>query len=270
MGKEEGRKQGLEELKQVKLQVEGRIATIRLNHPPANAMSRQMVEELGQVLEELRKNDRVKVILLAGEGKFFAAGADIKELAHISSGEEARELALKGQSLLERIETFHKPIIALIHGAALGGGLELAMACHMRFATEGAKLGLPELNLGIIPGFAGTQRLPRLVGKAKALEMILTGEPVSGEIAKQISLVNGIYSEEEIWENVTDIAARIAEKGKIALTHALLAVERSETVSVREGGAWEAELFGKSFETEDKKEGMAAFLEKRPPKFSDR
>lgn len=255
--------------KRVKLTIEGKIAKILLTNPPANAISKAMLEDLGNLLEELRKNDAVKVILIGGEGRFFAAGADIREL-QLMNGTEARELALAGQSLLERIETFHKPIIAVIHGAALGGGLELAMACHMRYTTKNAKIGLPELNLGIIPGFAGTQRLPRLVGKAKALEMILTGQPVTGEEAERIGIVNRAFSEEEIWDEVHRIASLIAEKGRVSLTHALLAVERSEEANIREGGAWEAELFGKSFDTEDKKEGMAAFFEKRAPRFSDR
>lgn len=259
----------MEGVSQVALSVEGRVAKLKLHHPPANAITARMIAELGELFEELRKNDAVKVIILCGEGKFFAAGADIKELERMN-GEEARELALLGQSLLERIETYHKPVLSVIHGAALGGGLELAMASHMRFATQNAKLGLPELNLGIIPGFAGTQRLPRLVGKARALEMILTGRPVTGDVAERIGLINRAYPEERIWEEVDRIASLIAEKGKKALTHALLAVERGEDLPVREGGAWEAELFGKSFDTEDKREGIAAFLEKRTPRFTDR
>src|SRR5699024_2324950 len=141
------------------------------------------IEELNTVLDELRKDDLVKVVLLRGEGRFFAAGADIKEFVGVNERETFEEMARRGQFVFEKVESFSKPIIAVIHGAALGGGLELAMAAHMRIVADDAKLGLPELSLGIIPGFAGTQRLPKLVGKAKAAEMILTSDPISGKEA---------------------------------------------------------------------------------------
>ena len=148
----------------------------------------------------MENDDSVRVIVVKGEGRFFSAGADIKEFTSITSGEEFSELAASGQAVFERLERFPKPVIAAIHGAALGGGLELAMGCHIRLVTENAKLGLPELQLGLIPGFAGTQRLPRYVGLAKAAEMLLTSDPISGKEAAQFGLANHAYPEEELFE----------------------------------------------------------------------
>ena len=182
----------------ISYRVEDGVAVATINRPPANALSRALIMEVDELLNAVENDDAVRAIVLHGEGRFFSAGADIKEFTQVTSGEEFSKLAASGQKVFERVETFHKPVIAAIHGAALGGGLELAMSCQMRFVSENAKLGLPELQLGLIPGFAGTQRLPRYVGVAKAAEMLLTSDPISGTEAAQLGLANRAYPEEEL------------------------------------------------------------------------
>lgn len=173
------------------------VAFATINRPPANALARALILEIDALLDAVENDEEVRVIVLRGEGRFFSAGADIKEFTDVTS-EEFSKLAANGQQVFERLECFHKPVIAAIHGAALGGGLELAMACHMRFVAENAKLGLPELQLGLIPGFAGTQRLPRYVGMPKAAEMMLTSDPITGIEAADLGLANKAFPEEEL------------------------------------------------------------------------
>lgn len=252
------------------LRKENKIAVITLNRPPANALSRAVLTELGKALDEVEHDKETKSIIIHGEGRFFAAGADIKEFTTISSGKEFEQLARLGQELFDRIERFPKPVIAAIHGAALGGGLELAMACHIRLAIEDAKLGLPELNLGLIPGFAGTQRLPRVIGKAKALEMILTGEPITGLEGKALGLINSTYTEQSLMmEAAYKLAGKIAEKSGVTIRLALEAFAFANDENFPKGVLKEAELFGQAFETEDGQEGIAAFVEKRKPRFKN-
>lgn len=193
--------------------VDGHVATITIQHPPANALSTQVLEDLSACLDELSERQDVRSVVIHGEGRFFSAGADIKEFTSLMDGSDYANLADKGQQIFEKVESFPKPVIAAIHGAALGGGLELAMACHIRIAEESAKLGLPELNLGIIPGFAGTQRLPKYVGTAKALEMIGTSEPISGKEAFEYGLVTILAAnEEEVLQKAKELAQKFAEK----------------------------------------------------------
>ena len=179
-------------LKFLSVRVEDHIAVATLNHAPANAMSSQVMHDVTELIDQVEKDDNIRVVVIHGEGRFFSAGADIKEFTSVTEAKQATELAQLGQVTFERVEKCSKPVIAAIHGAALGGGLEFAMSCHMRFATESAKLGLPELTLGLIHGFAGTQRLPRYVGKAKACEMMLTSTPIIGAEALKWGLVNGV------------------------------------------------------------------------------
>ncbi|WP_102345342.1 enoyl-CoA hydratase [Bacillus sp. Marseille-P3661] len=252
------------------IEVDQRVATIILNRPPANALATVVLKELSTVLDELEKNDDVRVLLLRGEGKFFSAGADIKEFTTIQTSEGFSKLAKTGQQLFDRIENFSKPIIAVIHGAALGGGLELAMSCHIRIAGENAKLGLPELQLGIIPGFAGTQRLPRLVGNPKAAEMMFTSDPISGKEAAAVGLVNKVFSEESLFEEAAKIANKIAAKSPNSLKATIELLQFSKSQSFEQGVNREAELFGEVFITADAKEGISAFLEKRVPDFKGR
>ncbi|MFC4183591.1 enoyl-CoA hydratase [Saccharococcus thermophilus] len=242
------------------------VADVTFSRPPANALSSAVLKELSAVLDELEADDNVRVVLLHGEGRFFSAGADIKEFTSLSS-DEARALSQNGQQVLERIERFPKPVIAAIHGAALGGGLELAMSCHIRIVSENAKLGLPELQLGIIPGFAGTQRLPRYVGFGKAAEMMWTSEPITGTEAVQWGLANKAVPEEQLLEEAKRLAKKIAQKSPISIRATLQLLNSFKEKPFQEAVREEAELFGSMFTTEDAKEGVQAFIEKRAPVF---
>lgn len=248
---------------------EERVATIVLNRPPANALSSHLLQELSQVLSDIESNQEVRVVVIRGEGKFFSAGADIKEFTSISTSQGFGDLATYGQDLFERMETFKKPIIAVIHGAALGGGLELAMACHFRLVTETAKLGLPELQLGLVPGFAGSQRLPRYVGFARAAEMLFTSDAISGIEAVSCRLANHAYAnEEELFRQASIMAKRIAQKSPIALKAAIDLLNQTKGSHYYEGVRKEADAFSQVFQTKDAKEGIRAFIEKRPPNFT--
>lgn len=243
------------------------VAIVTINRPPANALAQQLIRELDELLNEIEQNDDVRAVLLHGEGRFFSAGADIKEFTELSSPDQAVKLAENGQGVFNRLESFPKPVIAAIHGAALGGGLELAMSCHIRYVAEDAKLGLPELNLGIIPGFGGTQRLPRYVGAAKAAEMIFTGEPISGVEAVQWGLANKAVPQEELLTKALELAKKIAKKSPVSLKSAIHALQFNRA-SFDDGLKAEAEQFGVVFQSEDAKEGIQAFIEKRQPTFS--
>lgn len=249
------------------LSVEDKVGIVKINRPPANALANALIVELNGLLDEIEKNDEIRVVVLHGEGRFFSAGADIKEFTSVSSGEEFSKLAQSGQEVFERIERFSKPIIAAIHGAALGGGLELAMSCHIRYVSEDAKLGLPELSLGIIPGFAGTQRLPRYVGMGKAYEMLFTSEPITGSEAVQWGLANKAVPAEQLLSETLTLAKKIAQKSPIALRETIRVVQYTKSASFDEGVKAEADSFGVIFESEDAKEGIQAFIEKRQPNF---
>lgn len=252
----------------LKWSVEDMVATIKIANPPANAISTKVLQELSRVLDEVEYDQNVRVVVIHGEGRFFSAGADIKEFTALSTEEQFSSLGKNGQQIFERMENFAKPIIAAIHGAALGGGLELAMACHFRLVSEKAKLGLPELQLGIIPGFAGTQRLPRYVGTARAAEMLLTSTPITGVEAVQAGLCNHAYADEELLENALKMANQIAKKSPVAVKSALQLLRFSKTKEFYAGVEREAELFGQAFLTEDGKEGIDAFISKREPVFN--
>lgn len=243
------------------------VATIKIDRPPANALSSGLLQELANVLDEVEKNDDIRVILVHGEGRFFSAGADIKEFTVIETSSEFTDLAKNGQQIFERMENFEKPIIAAIHGAALGGGLELAMGCHIRLVSETAKLGLPELQLGLIPGFAGTQRLTRFVGFARAAEMLLTSDPITGNDAVRYGLANHAYPEEDLFDEAYKLAKKIAKKSPVSVKSAIQLLNYSKTEQFHAGVQKEAELFGEVFLSEDAKEGIQAFLEKRNPNF---
>lgn len=248
-------------------QIEGKIAVITINRPPANALSQELLLELDEMLTEFSTNDDVRVIVIRGEGKFFCAGADIREFTTIGSPEKAYELARNGQQLMDKIEQYPKPIIASIHGAALGGGLELAMGCHIRLVSENAKLGLPELSLGIIPGFAGTQRLPKYVGEQIALEMMITSEPISGTEACQYGLALRAFPEEKLFEETMKLAEKFASKSPASVKAVINLLKYTKTEQFAEGIEQEAKWFSEVFRTEDAKEGIQAFIEKRKPNF---
>jgi len=244
------------------------IATITIERPPANALSNGLLREISAVLDEVENNEEIRVILIHGEGRFFSAGADIKEFTTVQSDEEFSKLGEYGQNLFERMERFPKPIIAAIHGAALGGGLELAMACHFRLVTESAKLGLPELQLGLIPGFAGTQRLPKYVGVARAAEMLFTSDPITGLEAVQYGLANHAFPEEELLDRAYTMAAKIAKKSPISIKATIELLNYSKNEEFYQGVKREAQLFGEVFGSNDGQEGIAAFIEKREPNFT--
>ncbi|WP_071460320.1 enoyl-CoA hydratase [Bacillus massilinigeriensis] len=252
----------------LKWTTENTVATVTITRPPANALSSGLLKELSILLDELEKSSDVRAIVIHGEGKFFSAGADIKEFTTIETGEEFSKLSEYGQKVFERMETFPKPIVAAIHGAALGGGLELAMACHIRLVAENAKLGLPELQLGLIPGFAGSQRLPRYVGIAKAAEMLLTSDPVTGIQAVEYGLANHAYPEAELMENAYKMAGAIAKKSPVSVKAAIDLLSYAKTGQFHEGVKKEADYFGQVFISEDAKEGIGAFIEKRQPVFT--
>lgn len=244
-------------------------AVITINRPEKlNALNKSTIEELHNALAALKDDSEVRVIILTGAGqKAFVAGADISEFASFGV-DEGKQLSAQGHQLLfDYIENFPKPVIAAINGYALGGGLELAMACHVRIASNNARLGLPEVTLGLIPGYGGTQRLAQLVGKGKALEMIFTAGMIQAEEALQWGLVNKVTSQEELMDVAAELADSIAKNSSTALAAAIRAVNAGFSYQ-RTGLDTEIEEFGKCFGTADFKEGTTAFLEKRKPKFS--
>lgn len=252
------------------LELDNQIATLTIQSPPANALSSKLLDDLSEKLDEIEKDGTVKAIILKGEGKFFSAGADIKEFTSLQNASDYQSLAEHGQKLFDRIEHFSHPVIAAIHGAALGGGLELAMSCHMRIVSEDAKLGLPEMTLGIIPGFAGTQRLPNYVGTHKAYEMILSGEPITGKEAAILGLANHAVPEEDVFDEALKLANKIAAKSQPAISQVMQLIPFAKTGQFSQGIQKEAEAFGKVFGTEDAREGVQAFIEKRKPEFKDK
>jgi enoyl-CoA hydratase len=252
------------EFENLLLETRAPIACITLNRPQVlNALNRVLLEELSVAFELLAADPSVRVILLKGAGpKAFAAGADIAELAGLDV-ESGRGYAVRGQAILRRIETLGKPVIACVQGFALGGGCELAMACTLRIASEAARFGQPEVKLGVIAGFGGTQRLPRLVGRGAALKMLLSGAIISATEAFRIGLVDELVPAEELTSRSESLAWAIAGQAPIALERTLLAVDAGLDLSLEDGLAEEARHFGQCCATDDKAEGTAAFLEKR-------
>jgi len=249
-------------------EVKDQIARITVNRPNVlNALNRKTVEELGQSLNAARHDDSVRVVIVTGAGeKSFVAGADINELAK-RTAVDGPDFARFGQEVLHRLETMGKPSIAAINGFALGGGCELALACTMRVASKNAKLGQPEVKLGILPGYGGTQRLPRLCGKGVAHEMILTGEMITAEEALRVGLVNRVVEQAELLSTAETIAKKIIANAPLAVQYTMEAVNKGMEMTLAEGLYLEAVLFGVSCATEDKKEGTSAFLEKRQAQF---
>lgn len=248
------------------LSVENSVATITINRPKSlNALNKETIQELSSALDEVESNADVRVVILTGSGeKAFVAGADIKEFADFDTT-QGQELAKKGQdSLFNKVENLSKPIIAAINGYALGGGLELAMSCHFRIASDNAKLGLPEVTLGLIPGYGGTQRLPKLIGKGRAMQAIMTAEMFSAEKAEQIGLVNEVVTLEELLPRVQKIASKISRNSSTAISKAIECINLSDT---DKGFNAEISSFGYLFGTDDFKEGTTAFMEKRKPNF---
>ncbi len=245
------------------------VGTVTLNRPEKlNALNRRVMEELIACFQDIQRDDEVRAVILTGAGeKAFAAGADVSELA-VQSPVDGKENSRRGQRILDFIENLGKPVIAAVNGFALGGGCELAMACTCRVASENARFGQPEVKLGIIPGYAGTQRLPRLVGKGRALEIILSGESVTAREAYNIGLVNQVVPAQEVISAAEALARKFMANAPLAVKFALEAVNRGLEMKQEEGQFLEASLFGLCCATDDMKEGTRAFLEKRPAKFA--
>lgn len=243
-----------------------KVSLLTINRPESlNALNAKTIAEISRAIDTLENDATCRVIIITGSGeKSFVAGADIKEFADFGQ-EKAQELARNGHnSLFNKIENCKKPVIAAVNGFALGGGLELAMACHIRYASDNARLGLPEVTLGLIPGYGGTQRLPKLVGKGIANEMIFSAKMVVAARAKEIGLVNEVFTQEELLPKTMDLANTIANNSPMAISKAIEAVNLSDTEN---GFEREIKSFGELFDMEDKKEGVGAFLEKRKPNF---
>ena len=254
------------ETEHLSYEVEDGTALVTLKRPEAlNALSQSLLEELAEIPELVQQDPEVRAVIFTGEGKAFAAGADLKEIAAIKDPFMGREYALFGQRVFAEIAALPVPTIAAINGYALGGGLELALACDLRVAAKTAKLGLPEVGLGLIPGFGGTQRLPRLIGRGRALDLIFTGRHVDAEEALFLGLVNRVA--EDALEEAKKLAQKILKNAPIALALAKESVVRGEGLDLAEALEIEADLFGYAAATEDMKEGVRAFLEKRPPSF---
>ncbi|MDZ4746315.1 MAG: enoyl-CoA hydratase-related protein [bacterium] len=243
-------------------------AILTLNRPDKlNSLNIELLNEMSGLLKECKSDTTIRVLVITGAGpKAFAAGADIEEL-HAHDGNSGRSFAERGQAVLTQIERLGKPVIAAINGFALGGGCELAMACHIRFASETARFGQPEINLGIIPGYGGTQRLVRLVGYAKALELILSGDMIKADEAMQIGLVNRVLPASDLLAHTEAFAASLASKAPIALSACLESTQAAADMSLLEGLYLEASLFGRTCGSADFKEGTKAFLEKRQATF---
>jgi enoyl-CoA hydratase len=250
---------------------QGNVAYVTINRPKVlNALNMATMQELRSAFTDLKDDREVRVVILTGAGeKSFVAGADIGELQK-NNAVEAKEYTHRGQAVLDMIENLGKPVIACINGFALGGGCELAMACTMRLASEAAKLGQPEVKLGIIPGYGGTQRLPRLVGKGLAMQLLLTGEMISAQEAHRIGLVNEVHPAGQLMQRAEAIAAAIIKNAPLAIQYCMEAVNHGMDMTQQEGLFLEATLFSVCCATEDKKEGTTAFLEKQAANFEGR
>ena len=253
----------------IKLEKQENIAILRIDRPEAmNSLNAQVLSELADGLDEVENDCGIKAVIITGEGKAFVAGADIAFM-HGLDEQSGYDFGRLGQQVFRRIETMEKPVIAAVNGFALGGGCELAMACDIRIASERAKFGQPEVGLGIIPGYSGTQRLPRLVGKGKAMELILTGNIITAETAGSIGLADQVVPQESLMDEALAMARKIASNGPVAIAYAKKAIQQGTELSDMDAAiVLEADYFGKCFSTSDQKEGMAAFLEKRKPQFT--
>ena len=249
------------------LDVEDRIATLTVNRPDKlNALNDATVAELGHAIDQIRVDDSIGGVLITGAGRAFVAGADISELSS-QTPVLAKARARAGQDVFRRIETCPKPVIAVVNGFALGGGCELAMACHIRIASDAAKFGQPESKLGLLPGYGGSQRLPRLVGKGRAIQLLITGEMIDAAEAYRIGLVNKVVPAAELMNAARDMLKTILANGPLAVALCIEAIDRGLEMSLEEGLILEANHFGLLAATDDMSEGTRAFLEKRAPAF---
>jgi enoyl-CoA hydratase/carnithine racemase len=260
----------------VKISIEDRIALLTIDHPPANAFNAQTVDDLTSAFDEVYANPDVKVIIITGAGQFaFVAGADVNEIKGqidlARAGQPVKtDLILKGQQLFTKVERSKKPVIAAINAVCLGGGNELAMACHIRIASDTARFGQPEVSLGVLPGWGGNIRLPRIVGRGKAIELILTGDMIPAQEAARLNLVNKVVPAGQVVKTATDLAKKLVGKSALAMAAILETIDYGLAVSVEEGLKKEVEKFSYLCGTEDGYEGVCAFLQKRQAKFQDK
>ncbi len=259
------------DLTYIRVEWDGDLAVVTVDRQDKlNALNAEVIAELGEVFEALRDDDKVRGVLLTGAGeKAFVAGADIGELAKMDSVTGVR-VSRSGQDVFLAIERFPKPVLAAVGGYALGGGCELALACHLRVASDNARFGLPEVGLGIIPGYGGTIRLARLIGLGRAIEMTLTGDMIAAERAAEIGLVSAVHPRAELLDRAKELLRRITRNGPLAVRMALESIQRGMDVAMQGALDFESSLFGLLASTEDMKEGMSAFLEKRKAEFRGR
>jgi enoyl-CoA hydratase len=258
------------DLKNVTVEKEGQLAVVTVNRPDAlNALNVETMTEIGRAFDALAGDADVRAVILTGAGKAFVAGADIAELSKMG-GMEARDASQLGQRTFLKIENLPKPVVAAINGYALGGGLELAMACDIRIASTKAKLGQPEVKLGVTPGFAGTQRLPRLVGFGRAKELLLVGEPIDAETAQSYGLVNRVVEPDDLMDAAKETARQIAARGPSAVALVKACVNKGAHTDIDTGGSYESEAFGLCFAIGEAPEGMNAFFEKRDPSWVEK
>ena len=246
------------------------IGYVTVNRPEAlNALNDSVIEELDSVFRAIDRDDEVRVVIITGAGRAFVAGADIAQMSRLD-GSEGRVMSMRGQKVMEFIEFMDKPVIAAVNGFALGGGNELSMACDIRIASETAKFGQPEVNLGIIPGYGGTQRLPRLVGRGMAKKLIYSAEIIDAEEAYRIGLVDEIVPADQLMDTAAKLAETIASKAPIAVKLAKAAINNGMNTDLKTGVQFEAEAYTSTFVSEDRVEGMKAFVEKRPAEFKNK
>ena len=247
-----------------------KVGILKINNPKSlNALNTEILKELDYAIDRIKADEEIYVLIITGEGKAFVAGADITEMKNLNSI-EGRNFGKLGTDIFRKIELMEKPVIAAVNGFALGGGCELAMCCDIILAGENAKFGLPEVTLGISPGFGGTQRLPKIVGIAKAKELIYTGNMIDAKEADKIGLVNRVYPQEELIEGALKMANKITTASQTAIKYSKEAIDISMDTNIDIGTAFENDAFGLCFSTEDQKEGMTAFIEKRKPKFKNK
>ena len=250
----------------VKLEQQGHVGVLTIDRPEAlNALNSQVLSELSGVLDQIEANEEIYVVVLTGAGRAFVAGADIAEMKEFSAI-DGKRFGVRGGNVFLKLENLSKPVIAAINGFALGGGCELAMSCDIRVASEKAKFGQPEVGLGITPGFGGTQRLPRIVGVSRAMELILTGKIIGAAEAMGMGLVSAVYPPEELMDKAMELANAICQNAQIAVCESKKCIRMGMQTDIVTGSAFEAEAFGVTCGTEDKNEGMGAFLEKRAEK----
>jgi len=254
----------------VKREIAGAVAIVTIDRPPVNALNRSVIHQLGDIVDQIAADDTVRAVVLRGAGpKAFVAGADIAEFPHLTV-DTAESLSRRGQDLTVRIQTMPKPWIAAVHGFALGGGCELALACDFRVAGESARFGQPEINLGIIPGYGGTQRLARLVGASRAKYLCFTGEQITAQEAYRIGLADAVVPDDQLQESAIALAQKLAVKAPVALGMIKRAIDDGLQKELGSGLDLEACLFGEVFGTQDRLEGVQAFREKRAPRFTGR